>query len=262
MLLDKKVIVVLPAYRAEKTLARTFSEIPREVVDDVLLVDDGSTDGTVDVARELGIETFVHHQNLGYGANQKTCYRKALRAGADIVVMVHPDYQYDPRLIPAMAGMIASGIYDIVLGSRILGGSALQGGMPLYKYVFNRLLTGLENLLLGTKISEFHTGYRAFSRRALENLPLLANSNDFVFDNQILAQAVAFGLRIGEISCPTKYFKEASSINFSRSCRYGIGVIATSGLFRLWKWRVVSPQIFSEKVEYRLQSDVSNGPDS
>ena len=167
MLLDKKVIVVLPAYRAEKTLARTFSEIPREVVDDVLLVDDGSTDGTVDVARELGIETFVHHQNLGYGANQKTCYRKALRAGADIVVMVHPDYQYDPRLIPAMAGMIASGIYDIVLGSRILGGSALQGGMPLYKYVFNRLLTGLENLLLGTKISEFHTGYRAFSRLCL-----------------------------------------------------------------------------------------------
>ena len=214
MLVGKKVVVVLPAYRAEKTLAKTVAKVPRELVDVVLLVDDGSTDRTVQVAEDLGIQTFIHEKNRGYGGNQKTCYREALRAGADIVVMVHPDYQYDPRLIPAMTGMIASGIYEIVLASRILGGMALRGGMPLYKYMANRLLTTCENVLLGTKLSEFHSGYRAFSRQALERLPLLANSDNFVFDNQMLTQAVAFGLPIGEISCPTKYFRKRARSTF------------------------------------------------
>lgn len=258
MLVGKKVIVVLPAYRAEKTLAQTYSDIPHDLVDDVLLVDDASTDGTVHEAHRLGIKTFVHQQNCGYGANQKTCYREALRIGADIVVMLHPDYQYDPSLIPAMAGMIASGIYDIVLGSRILGGGALRGGMPIYKYIANRLLTAYENLMLGTKLSEFHTGYRAFSRQTLETLPLLANSDDFVFDNQMLAQAAACGLQIGEISCPTKYFPEASSINFSRSCKYGIGVLTTSTLYRGWKMGLVKSKIFSHDFQYRLLADSAN----
>ncbi len=252
MLLDKKVIVVLPAYRAEKTLERTFAEIPQDVVDEVLLVDDASNDGTVKLARKLGIQTFVHDHNLGYGANQKTCYQEALRAGGDIVVMLHPDYQYDPRLIPAMAGMIASEIYDVVLASRILSGESLKGGMPLYKYLANRMLTSFENLMLGSHLSEFHTGYRAFSRHVLESLPLLANSNDFVFDNQILAQAVHQGLNIGEISCPTKYFPEASSINFYRSCQYGLGVIGTSVSYRLALLGIVKPKIFSKDPQFCL----------
>jgi len=252
VLLGKKVIVVLPAYRAEKTLERTFAEIPHDVVDEVLMVDDASNDDTVKLARELGIRTFVHDQNLGYGANQKTCYQEALRAGGDIVVMLHPDYQYDPRLIPAMAGMIGSEIYDLVLASRILSGEALRGGMPMYKYIANRLLTNFENLMLGSHLSEFHTGYRAFSGRALECLPLLANSNDFLFDNQILAQAIGQDLSIGEISCPTKYFPDASSINFSRSCKYGLGVIATSITYRLARLGVVKPIIFSPDPQFRL----------
>jgi len=252
VLLEKKVIVVLPAYRAEKTLERTFAEIPQDVVDEVLLVDDASNDGTVKLARKLGIQTFVHDHNLGYGANQKTCYQEALRAGGDIVVMLHPDYQYDPRLIPAMAGMIASEIYDVVLASRILSGESLKGGMPIYKYLANRMLTSFENLMLGSHLSEFHTGYRAFSRHVLESLPLLANSNDFVFDNQILAQAVHQGLSIGEISCPTKYFPEASSINFYRSCQYGLGVITTSVSYRLARLGIVKPKIFSKAPQFCL----------
>ena len=228
MLHDKMVVVVLPAYKAEKTLVKTVQEIPRDVVDKILLVDDASTDQTVAIGRGLGLDTFVHEQNLGYGANQKTCYAEALKAGADIVVMLHPDYQYDPRLITAMAAMVASGIYDVVLGSRILGDDARAGGMPFYKYVSNRFLTLFQNILMRTKLSEFHSGYRAFSRRALERLPLMANSDDFVFDNQMLAQAVALGFPMGEISCPTKYFPDASSINFRRSVKYGFGVLGTA----------------------------------
>jgi glycosyltransferase involved in cell wall biosynthesis len=235
MLLGKRVVVVLPAYNAERTLEQTVRQIPEGIADAILLVDDHSSDETVRVARALGVRTFVHLRNRGYGGNQKTCYREALRLGADIVVMLHPDYQYEPKLLPAMASMIASEVYDVVLGSRILGRTAREGGMPLYKYVSNRALTAFQNLLLGSKLSEFHTGYRAFSRKVLETLPLLANSDDFVFDNQILAQAVAFDFRIGEISCPTKYFPDASSINFARSVRYGLGVLATSLEYRAWR---------------------------
>ncbi|MDX1432162.1 MAG: glycosyltransferase family 2 protein [Gammaproteobacteria bacterium] len=253
MLHGQKVIVVLPAYQAERTLARTFEAIPRDVVDEVLMVDDASSDRTVAVARELGIETFVHARNLGYGANQKTCYTKALARGADIVVMLHPDYQYEPRLISAMAGMIASGVYDVVLGSRILGNTALAGGMPRYKYVANRFLTAFQNLLLGSKLSEFHTGFRAFSRRCLETLPLLANSDDFVFDNQMLTQAVAFGMSIGEISCPTRYFTDASSINFHRAVIYGLGVLGTSVEYRLWRMGAWRPARFLDADDLRLQ---------
>jgi len=253
MIAGKRVVVVLPAYRAEKTLERTYADIPKEIVDEVLLVDDASGDRTVEIAHRLGIRTFRHAENLGYGGNQKTCYTEALRHGADIVVMLHPDYQYDPRLVPAMAGMVASGIYDVVLGSRILGADAHRGGMPVYKYVANRLLTATQNLLMGTKLSEFHTGYRAYSRRALERMPLLANSDDFIFDNQILAQAVAAGFEIGEISCPTRYFPEASSINFRRSCVYGLGVLATALRYRCWRWGLGRPRIFSEDEGLRLR---------
>jgi glycosyltransferase involved in cell wall biosynthesis len=235
MLLGKRVVVVLPAFNAERTLERTVRQIPEGVADQILLVDDSSADQTVHVARELGVRTLVHARNRGYGANQKTCYREALRLGADIVVMLHPDYQYEPKLLPAMAGMIASEVYDVVLGSRILGRTARQGGMPRYKYVSNRALTAFQNLLLGSKLSEFHTGYRAFSRTVLETLPILANSDDFLFDNQMLTQAAAFNFRIGEISCPTKYFPEASSINFARSVKYGFGVLATSLEYRAWR---------------------------
>jgi glycosyltransferase involved in cell wall biosynthesis len=254
MLHNKKVVVVLPAYHAARTLEQTCAAIPREVADEVLLVDDGSSDDTVALAQRLGIRVFVHQDNLGYGANQKTCYREALRLGADIVVMLHPDYQYDPRLITAMAAMVASDLYDVVLGSRILGGSALRGGMPRYKYVFNRLLTLFQNVLLGAHLSEYHTGYRAFSRKVLEAMPLLANSDDFVFDNQILTQAIAFDFRIGEISCPTKYFPEASSISFRRSVVYVLGVLATSLLYRLWRWRLVRTRLFSDRPTLRLTS--------
>jgi glycosyltransferase involved in cell wall biosynthesis len=228
MIHDRKVVVVLPAYNAERTLATTVAEIPGDVVDETLLVDDSSTDGTVETARRLGIKTVVHPANRGYGANQKTCYSLALAHGADVVVMLHPDYQYTPRLIGAMAAMIASGEYDIVLGSRILGNGALKGGMPLYKYLFNRALTLAQNILIGHKLSEYHTGFRAFTREVLENLPLLENSDDFVFDNQMLVQAAAWGYRIGEISCPTRYAPESSSINFSRSVTYGFGVLGAS----------------------------------
>jgi len=228
MINNKKVIVVLPAYNAEKTLETTYNDIPFDIVDKVLMVDDHSIDNTVALARKIGIETTVHDRNYGYGRNQKTCYSAALQHGADIVIMVHPDYQYTPRLITAMASMIAYDVYDAVLGSRIIGGKSLSGGMPLYKYIANRLLTSFQNLLLGSKLSEFHTGFRAFSRKVLETLPLNVNSDDFVFDNEMLAQILYFKFRIGEISCPTRYFKDASSINFFRSVKYGAGVVLTS----------------------------------
>jgi len=252
MLHGQKIAVVMPAYRAARTLAQCFAAIPHDVVDITLLVDDGSDDETIAIAHRLGIATHRHPRNLGYGANQKTCYRAALDAGADIVVMLHPDYQYEPRLITAMSGMIASGVYDVVIGSRILGNTALRGGMPLYKYVANRWLTAVQNLAIGTKLSEFHTGYRAFSRRVLTALPLLANSQDFIFDNQMLVQAHAFGMRIGEISCPTRYFEDASQISFRRSLRYGLGVLRTSFVYRLWKWGLASPRIFSDAPEWKL----------
>jgi len=247
MLNKKKVVVVLPAYNAAKTLEMTYREIPFEIVDDVLLVDDASKDATAAEALRLGIKTIVHRENLGYGGNQKTCYKTALDLGADIVVMVHPDYQYTPRLIPAMASMIAYGEFDAVLASRILGVGALKGGMPLYKYLANRVLTFVENLLLGHKLSEYHTGYRAFSRQVLEKLPLEANSDDFVFDNQMLAQLVWFNYRIGELSCPTKYFTDASSINFRRSVVYGVGVIKTALQFRLQRLGLVSLPLFAKE---------------
>jgi glycosyltransferase involved in cell wall biosynthesis len=244
MISGNKVVVVMPAYNAEKTLRRTWEELPHDLVDEVVLVDDSSGDFTFRVAQELGIKAVRHPENMGYGANQKTCYREALRRGADVVVMIHPDYQYSPRLVTAMASMIVSGHYDVVLGSRILGGNAIQGGMPLYKYVANRLLTFVENLMLGVKLSEYHTGFRAYRRQVLETLPLDANSDDFVFDNEILAQAVYFGFRIGEISCPTRYFDDASSITFARSVKYGIGVLATSLKFLLRKAGVARPVMF------------------
>jgi len=247
MLHEKKVIVVMPAYNAARTLEMTYKEIPLDVVDEVILVDDASRDDTAAKATELGIHTIIHGENRGYGGNQKTCYAEALSKGADVVVMVHPDYQYSPRLITAMASMVVSGHYDVVLASRILGGQALKGGMPLYKYIANRLLTLAENLALGVKLSEYHTGYRAFSRRVIETLPLEANSDDFVFDNEMLAQAVYFGFQIGEISCPTKYFEDASSINFRRSVTYGFGVLATSLKFLLQKWGMARFPIFKTK---------------
>ncbi|OHB73456.1 MAG: glycosyl transferase family 2 [Planctomycetes bacterium RBG_13_63_9] len=255
MIHGKKVVVVMPAYKAEQTLERTCREIPRDVVDNVVLVDDASDDKTIAQAERLGLEVFVHKENLGYGANQKTCYREALRLGADIVVMLHPDYQYDPRLITAMGGMLASGVYDVALGSRILGSSALRGGMPMHKYMANRFLTFVQNVALGAKLSEYHTGYRAFSRQVLEELPLLANSDDFVFDNQMLTQAIAFGFQVGEISCPTKYFPEASSINFRRSVVYGLGVLGTCVLHRLWKWGLIRSRLFTRHPTFRLAQD-------
>jgi glycosyltransferase involved in cell wall biosynthesis len=247
MLNGKKIVVVLPAYNASKTLEKTYSEIPFEFVDDVVLVDDASRDDTAVLARTLGIHTIVHESNKGYGGNQKTCYRTALSLGADIVVMLHPDYQYTPRLITAMSAMIAFGEFDAVLASRILGVGALKGGMPLYKYVANRFLTMFENVLLGHKLSEYHSGYRAFSREVLERLPLDENSDDFVFDNQMLAQIVWANLRIGEVSCPTKYFDDASSINFKRSVTYGFGVLGTAVRFRMAKMGLSAPSIFKFK---------------
>ena len=246
MINGKHIAIVLPAYNAEKTLAATVREIP-EAVDTTILVDDHSTDGTVELAHQLGLQVFVHDRNYGYGRNQQTCYREALEAGADVVIMLHPDYQYTPLLVTAMASMVAYGVYDVVLGSRIIGGTALRGGMPRYKYVFNRLLTAFENMFLGVKLSEYHTGYRCFSRQVLTDLPLIENSDDFVFDNQMLAQCVHFGFRIGEVSCPTKYFAEASSINFSRSVTYGLGVLATTLQFALQKWGLGRFRIYSAK---------------
>jgi glycosyltransferase involved in cell wall biosynthesis len=245
MLEGKKIVVVMPAYNAEKTLEETYRDIPRGVVDEILVVDDHSHDRTVEVARRLGLEVFEHERNLGYGANQKTCYREALKKGADIVVMLHPDYQYPPKLIAAMAGLIASGMFDVVLGSRILGGMALKGGMPVYKYIANRLLTLIGNLLLGEKLSEYHTGYRAFSKEVLIKIPLLENSDDFVFDNQMLAQAVYFGFRIGEITAPSKYTSDSSSISFKRSVVYGFGVLSTGTKFVLQKLKIMNFPIFN-----------------
>ena len=244
MLNGKKVVVVMPAYNASRTLRQTYDEVPFEIVDEVLLVDDASSDETVALARELGLTTFLHERNLGYGKNQKTCYREALKRDADIVIMLHPDYQYSPRLLTSLAGMIASGHYDIALGSRILGVGALQGGMPRYKYVANRFLTAVQNLLLGYKLSEYHTGFRAFSRRVLKSLPLEADTDDFLFDNEVLAQAIYFKFNIGEISCPTKYFPEASSISFKRSVRYGLGVLWTSLKFRMQKMGLAKFRMF------------------
>lgn len=243
MIQGKKVIVVLPAYRAEKTLERTVREVPPGCVDEFILVDDCSPDQTAALAKKLGLTTIIHEKNLGYGGNQKTCYTNALERGADIVIMLHPDYQYDPRLVPVMAHMIASGIYDVAMASRILGKGALAGGMPLYKYISNRLLTFIENILLGLKLSEYHTGYRAFSRKALQSVPWQKNSDDFVFDNEILVQLHKAGMVFGEISCPTKYFEEASSINFQRSVKYGLGVLVAGVKFRLDQWGLYTARI-------------------
>jgi glycosyltransferase involved in cell wall biosynthesis len=228
MLLGKRIVVVMPAYHAGRTLEATWRDLPHDIVDQVVVVDDASDDDTVAVARALGLDVILHPHNMGYGANQKTCYQEALARSADIVVMVHPDYQYDPRLVTAMAGMVASGIYDMVIGSRILGSGALRGGMPVWKYFANRLLTVFENVMLGAHLSEYHTGYRAYSRALLDALPWQRNSDDFVFDNQILAQAIVGRYGIGEVSVPTRYFAEASSIGFRRSVRYGFGVIGTT----------------------------------
>jgi glycosyltransferase involved in cell wall biosynthesis len=263
MLNGKKIAVVLPAYNAERTLRATVAELP-ECVDLRILVDDGSSDETVRLARELRLEVYVHDGNYGYGRNQQTCYREALAGAADVVIMVHPDYQYTPLLVTAMASMIAYDVYDVVLGSRILGG-ALCGGMPRYKYIANRFLTAFENLALGAKLSEYHTGYRAFNRVVLSQLPLLENSDDFVFDNQVLAQCIHFGFRIGEVSCPTKYFREASSINFRRSVVYGFGVLATSLQFSLQRLGLAKFKIFSPKgrrldLHYYNIAKVSSAP--
>jgi len=241
----KRVIIVMPAYNAAKTIAKTYREIPKRYYDEVIVVDDASSDETVKVAKELGLPVLVHERNMGYGANQKTCYKEALKRGADIVIMLHPDYQYTPKLVPAMVTMITYGGYDVVLASRILVKGALKGGMPLYKYISNRFLTLLENIMLNHKLSEYHTGYRAFTREVLTTLPLLENSDDFVFDNQMLAQIIYFGFKIGEISCPANYFPEASSINFSRSLKYGLGVIATSFKFLLKKLNIKDERIFN-----------------
>jgi glycosyltransferase involved in cell wall biosynthesis len=228
VILGKKICVVLPAFNAARTLRQTIAQIDRTVVDDIILVDDGSHDETRALTKQLALRYAFHHENHGYGGNQKTCYALALATGADIVVMLHPDYQYEPLLLPALAGMVASGVYDVALASRILGHGALRGGMPVYKYIANRFLTLAQNVMIGQKLSEYHTGYRAFSRRVLETLPLLANSDDFIFDNQMLVQCQRWGFRLAEISCPTKYFPEASSINFRRSLRYGFGTLGTS----------------------------------
>ena len=245
MINGKRIAVVMPAYNAELTLEQTVRELP-DVVDIRILVDDGSSDQTASLSEKLGVRTFIHDANYGYGRNQQTCYREALAAGADIVVMLHPDYQYTPTLVPALAGMVASGAYDMALGSRILGTGALKGGMPLYKYIANRILTAVQNLFLGVKLSEYHTGFRAFSRNLLETLPLLENSDDFVFDNQMIAQAVMFGFQIGEISCPTRYFAEASSINFRRSVKYGLGVLSTTAAYVAHRMGWIHAPIFKK----------------
>ena len=244
MLNNRKITVVLPAYNAEKTIERTVDEIPRDIVDDIILTDDASWDNTAELARKLGLHVIRHDKNRGYGGNQKTCYEAALSRGADIVVMLHPDYQYTPLLVTAMASMIAYDQYDCVLASRILGNGALKGGMPLYKYISNRFLTLIQNLLIGQKLSEYHTGYRAWSRAVVERLPLLSCSDDFVFDNQMIVQAAYFGFRIGEISCPTKYFDDASSINFKRSVIYGVGVLTTALQFLLKRCGLAHPAFY------------------
>ena len=249
MIGGKRVVVVLPAYNAERTLEQTLHEIPFDLVDDAIVIDDASADQTAALARRLGVTTIVHERNRGYGANQKTCYRAALERGADIVVMLHADYQYTPKLIPAMAYLLGSGEFDVVLGSRILGAGAMRGGMPLYKYVSNRALTFLQNLLMGAKLSEYHTGYRAFTRAVLETVPLARNSDDFVFDAQMLSQILYAGFRVGEVTCPAKYFPEASSINFPRSVRYGLGCLVTAVQFRLSRWGLGRFKVFEMERE-------------
>jgi glycosyltransferase involved in cell wall biosynthesis len=257
MFKDKKVVVIMPAYNAAQTLRQTHDEvIAQEIVDRVIVVDDASSDETTEIAKTLpNTIVHTHARNQGYGANQKTCYRLALEQGADIVIMVHPDYQYTPKLIPAMASVIGNGLYPCVLGSRILGGYALKGNMPLWRYVANRFLTFAENILTGAKLSEYHTGYRAFSRRVLEQLPLEANSDDFVFDNQMLTQILWFGHTIAEVTCPTKYFTEASSINFWRSVKYGFGCLRTALTFRLAKWNVIKSKLFPRVAEDSSNSE-------
>jgi len=245
MLNNKKVVVVMPAYNAAQTLERTYSEIPLDLVDEIILVDDASHDETAQKAKELGIKVFIHKENLGYGGNQKTCYKEALNIGADIIIMLHPDYQYTPTLIPAICYMLDSDNYDVILASRILGGRALEGGMPLYKYIANRFLTLAQNLLMGTKISEYHTGYRAFTKKVLESLDLEKNSNDFIFDNQMLSQIIYKNFVVGELTCPTKYFPEASSINFIRSTKYGFGCLWTAFLFFLSKLGIYKSKMFN-----------------
>ena len=245
MIHGKKISIVLPAYNAEKTLEKTYNEIPFDIVDQVILVDDFSNDQTIKAAERLGIRQMVCHEtNLGYGGNQKSCYNKALELDSDIIVMLHPDYQYTPRLIHSMCYVIANGVYDVVLGSRILGRGALKGGMPLYKYIGNRMLTLFQNLMMGQKLSEYHTGFRAFSRNVLRSIAYNVNSDDFVFDNQMIAQIFYSGFEIAEITCPTRYFKEASSINLKRSIKYGLGVIRTSIQYRLQKWGLANFRIF------------------
>jgi len=245
MLKNRKIVVVFPAYNAEQTLEETYNEIPFDIVDEVILVDDASQDNTIVKAKELGIRNIITHQeNMGYGANQKSCYKSALELGADIVIMVHPDYQYTPKLIPSMAYLIANDVFEVVLGSRILGKGARRGGMPLYKYISNRVLTLTQNFIIGAKLSEYHTGYRAFSRKVLESINYQANSNDFVFDNQMLSQILYQGYEIAEITCPTKYFKEASSINLKRSITYGLGVLKTSIQHALQKAGIAKYEIY------------------
>jgi len=253
MLQNKKIIVVLPAYNAEKTLERTYAEIPHDIVDEVILVDDQSHDKTVEVAQRLKISVVVHEKNLGYGGNQKTCYREALARGADIIIMLHPDYQYPPKLVTPMASLIATGMFDVVLGSRILGGYALKGGMPFYKYVFNRLLTGFENIFTGQKLSEYHTGFRAYSRVVLERVCFEKNSNDFIFDNQMLTQFFYFGYRIGEISSPCSYNKDCSSISLRRSIKYGLEVLQTTMRFLLARHKIVCDPLYTQekRLKYR-----------
>ena len=245
MINGKKVCVVMPAYNAEKTLQKTYDEIPKDIVDEIILTDDASKDKTVDVAKKLGIRTLIHDKNKGYGGNQKTCYQEALKLNADIIVMLHPDYQYTPKLITPMSSMIAEGVFDAVIGSRILGNKAIMGGMPIYKYISNRFLTMTENVIINQKLSEYHTGFRAFSRKILETIPLMENSDDFIFDNQMLCQTLYFGFSVGEISCPAFYFDDASSINFSRSVTYGIGVIKTALNYFLAKRGIGHFKIFN-----------------
>jgi glycosyltransferase involved in cell wall biosynthesis len=246
MINDKKIVIVMPAYNASKTIEKTYRDLPLDIIDDVILVDDCSRDDTPIKARELGIANVIHHDvNKGYGANQKTCYKTALNVGADVVIMVHPDYQYEPRLVTAMASLIAYDVFDCVLGSRILGPGALKGGMPVYKYIANRILTFFQNLIIPYKLSEYHTGYRAFSKMILEDLPLDQNSDDFIFDNQMLVQIIGTGYSIGEVTCPTRYTEDTSSITFSRSIQYGLGVLATTLEYKLTKYKIIKSKRFN-----------------
>lgn len=256
MINNKKVVVIMPAYNAEKTLKQTYDEIYKDFVDEVILVDDNSQDNTKIISRELNIKTIVHKENKGYGGNQKSCYKAALKSGADIVVMLHPDYQYTPKLIPAIVCMMAFEQYDAVLASRMLGHSALKGGMPLYKFVANKFLTGFENILTGEKLSEYHTGFRGFTKEVLENLPLAECDDDFIFDNEMIALMFYNGYKIGELSCPTKYFKEASSINFARSCKYGLGVLGVSIKYRLAKMGLKSKIFKPDAKKLDLETEL------